>query len=447
MSFESWLTLLGLLFLAMALSSVWVRRLPVSAAAIYMGVGCLIGPWGLTLVRIDITEHAAVFQRLTEVAIIFSLFIGGLRLRLGPTRRAWSAAYRLASVVMIVCISGLALAAYALLDVPAATALLIAAALAPTDPVLASGVAVGHSEDHDRMRYALSGEAGLNDGAAFPFVTLAFLLARGPFSSSNLMKWVGTDLLWAIPAGLLIGVVLGWVVGRLAISLRAKQRDTAAPTDFLALALIALSYVAALSIHAWGFLSVFAAGLGLRRAEVTTVSNDPHPDASPTAAQPHPPAETLVTASTVTEAEIQEPAVAAGVLVAEVFSFGDTAERIFEVLLVLTLGITLATHLDWRGIMLGGILMLVIRPAATLICLVGTPTSLVQRALIGWFGIRGIGTLYYVSVAIPVQPQQSVAHEVADICVSAVALSILVHGLTARPLMSWYERRRSTNVR
>lgn len=112
MSFNGWLTLLGLVLLAMALSSAWVRRMPVSTAAIYMALGCLIGPWGLNLVRVDVSERAAVLERFTEVAVILSLFIGGLRLRLPLADPAWRAAYRLASAVMLASIAAVALVAW-----------------------------------------------------------------------------------------------------------------------------------------------------------------------------------------------------------------------------------------------------------------------------------------------------------------------------------------------
>src|SRR5688572_5506433 len=293
MSFTAWMAAGGALLLTMALSSALIQRLPVSTAAIYLGVGCMLGPWGFDLLRIDLNDSAPWVERLTEIAVVLSLFIGGLRLRLPLRHQAWRAAYRLASIVMIASIAGIAVCAWLPFDIDPAIALLLGAILAPTDPVLASSVTVGHSQDNDRLRYALSGEAGLNDGAAFPFVVLGLMLLA-PVSMSEIAVWAGVRLLWAVPGGLVLGYVLGRLIGRAAISLRTRNRDTAAPTDFLALALIALSYTAASAIGAWGFLSVFAAGIGLRHAEVLTVREDPHPQARQTSASAHPPAETLV---------------------------------------------------------------------------------------------------------------------------------------------------------
>jgi len=443
MSFTAWLAFGGALLLTMALLSALIRRLPISTAAIYLGVGCAIGPWGLDLLRVDLRQSAAWIERLTEIAVILSLFIGGLRLRLPLRHLAWRAAHRLASVVMLASIAGVAVCGWLFLGLDPALGVLLGAILAPTDPVLASSVTVGHSQDNDRLRYALSGEAGLNDGAAFPFVMLGLMLLGSAVSTSELTAWALHRLLWAVPAGLLLGYLLGRVIGTAAIELRARNRDTAAPTDLLALALIALSYSGASVIGAWGFLSVFAAGIGLRHTEISTVQSSPHPDATASAEKVHPPAETLVSPNTVTAQEMEQPAVAAGVLVAEVFTFGDTLERTLEVLLVVIVGISLANHWDPRALILGAALIVIVRPAATLLLLAGSPTTPLQRWLLGWFGIRGIGSIYYLAFALTHGVHDSAALELADLTLSIVAISIVVHGLTSTPLMKWYERQLS----
>jgi NhaP-type Na+/H+ or K+/H+ antiporter len=138
--------------------------------------------------------------------------------------------------------------------------------------------------------------------------------------------------------------------------------------------------------------------------------------------------------------ELKEPAVAAGVLVAETISFGDTVERLLEVLLVVLVGILLARHWDPRAVPLALALFLVIRPLATQLLLIGTPTSNSQRWLMGWFGIRGIGSLYYLSYAIRHGQSSAVAEDLAGLTISTVALSIVIHGMTAPPLISRYER-------
>jgi NhaP-type Na+/H+ or K+/H+ antiporter len=447
MSFLGWMALAGGLLLLMALSSAYIRNLPVSTSAIYLALGVAIGPLGFDLLQIDLREDVRWVERLTEVAVIVALFVGGLKLRLPLRDPAWVAARRLGGPIMLASIIGVALCAMLLLGLDPATSLLLAAVLAPTDPVLAGTVKVNSAGDHDRMRYGLSGEAGLNDGMAFPFVIFALLWAEHDGPGGWIIGWGLHRLLWAVPAGLLLGFGLGRGVGRLAIWLRSRQQDTGAPSDFLAVALIALSYVAAELIGAWGFLATFAAGVGLRHAELHVSRETPHPEmarkrrSKPDTSDepmPHPPSEELVGASVDAE-EMKEPAVAAGVLVAETITFGDTAERLLEILLVVLVGVLLASHWDPRAIPLALLLFLVIRPLATWLLLAGTPTTNSQRSLMGWFGIRGIGSLYYLSYALRYGVSGAAANDIAGLTISTIALSILIHGMSARPLLSRYE--------
>src|SRR5687768_6512490 len=387
MSVLGWMAVVGGLLPLAALASAYLRRLPVSTAVLYMLLGIAFGPLGLGLLRVDVRESAPWLERLTELAVIVSLFVGGLKLRLHWRNPAWTAAYLLMGPVMLASILGVALMARFFLGLDTASALLLGALLAPTDPVLAGTVSVNDAADHDRMRYGLSGEAGLNDGMAFPFVIFGLLWAEHGGAGDWIGGWALHRLVWAVPAALLLGHVLGKSIGRLAVWLRSRHRDTAAPSDFLALALIALSYVGAEVIGAWGFLAVFAAGVGLRSAELKVVRESPHPEAasSPSepaeraeGAPPHPPAEDLVSANVAADA-LKEPAVAAGTLVAETLSFGDTVERLLEILLVVLVGVSLAVHWDARAVPLALALMFVIRPLATLLLLSGAPISRAQR--------------------------------------------------------------------
>lgn len=442
MDFLGWMAAAGGLLLLMALSSAYISRLPVSTSAIYLLVGLAISPIGFDLVRINVIESKVWFEHLTEIAVIISLFVGGLKLRLPLNNPAWYAAFLLAGPVMVFSIIGVAVFAHFVFGLNPAVALLLGATLAPTDPVLASTVSVNDAGDRDRMRYGLSGEAGFNDGAAFPFVIFALLWLE----NESLGGWIGTwalhRLIWAVPAGLLLGYFLGKAVGRFAIWLRGRHRDAEAPNDFLALSLIALSYVGAEYIGAWGFLATFAAGLGLRGAEVKTVTENPLGESPETESHdtenPHPPAEEIVHSNT-NEEELQKPAVAAGVVVSEIISFGDTAERILEVLLVVLVGICLAVYWDWRAIGLALAFFFVIRPVFAHLFLLATPTTTTQRWLMGWFGIRGIGSLYYLSYALNhglnVQAEDAVA-----LTISIVAISIVLHGITAQPILGRYEK-------
>ncbi len=448
MSFLAWMAIVGGLLLLVALSSAYLRRLPVSTALVYMLLGVAFGPVGLGLLRVDMGESAPWLERLTEIAVIVSLFVGGLKLRLNWRNPAWTAAYLLAGPVMLASILGVALLARFFLGLDTAGALLLGALLAPTDPVLAGTVSVNDAADHDRMRYGLSGEAGLNDGMAFPFVVFALLWAEHGSAGDWIGSWALYRLAWAVPAALLFGHLLGKSIGRLAVWLRSRHRDTAAPSDFLALALIALSYAGAEAIGAWGFLAVFAAGVGLRSAEIKVVKDSPHPEAASSPPEPaeeaegvppHPPAEDLVSANVAADS-LKEPAVAAGTLVAETLTFGDTVERLLEILLVMLVGVSLAGHWDARAVPLALVLMILLRPLSARLLLAGAPISGAQRWLMGWFGIRGIGSLYYLSYALNHGVSGRTAEDLAGLTLSVVAISIVGHGVTAQPFLDWYER-------
>jgi len=438
MRFLGWMALAGLLLLAIALSSAYVRRLPITTAIVYLAVGVVLGPFVTGVLHVDLRTSTAWLEPLTEVAVVVALFLGGLKLRLPLRDPAWRAPLLLAGPVMLVCIAGVALVALAL-GLPFADALLVGAILAPTDPVLAGEVAVEDALDRSRMRYALSGEAGLNDGAAFPFVVLALRLREsgaGPW----LAGWVLHRIVWAIPAALALGFASGQLVGWLAIRVRSRHGDRQAPNDFFALALIALTYVAAEKIAAWGFLAVFAAGVGLRRAEIRIVRAHPHParDAIECEGE-HPPAEHLVSATERSE-RMQEPAVAAGALVADVLSFGETCERLLEVLLVVLVGAAMGIHFDARGLVLAAALLLVLRPAATTVALRASAVSAWERPLVGWLGIRGIGSVYYLTYALAHGVTGASAAAAAGMTLPVIAASVIVHGVSAQPLLARAQR-------
>lgn len=445
MDFLAWLGFIGGLLLLMALSSAYVRRLPITTSAIYLVIGLVISPAALNLVSVNFVEWKTWFEHLTEIAVILSLFVGGLKLRLPLSNGAWKAAIRLAGPVMLASIAGVAVFSHFVFGFSWPSGLLLGAILAPTDPVLASTVSVNDSADDDRLRYALAGEAGFNDGAAFPFVVLALMWAE----YGGLGDWVGGwalhRLVWAIPAGLLIGYFLGKGVGRLAIWLRSRHQETDAPNDFLALALIALAYAGAEYAGAWGFLAAFAAGIGFRQAEIQTVVENPVPEHDGESAEPgkenltdHPPAEKLVGIN-MDDEELKHPSKAAGVMISEIISFGDTAERLLEVMMIVLVGVCLAIYWDWRALPLALALFFVIRPVASLIFLLKTPTGKVQRLMMGWFGIRGIGSLYYLSYALNHGLNENISDTVS-ITLSVVAISIVLHGISSQPILNYYER-------
>ncbi|SDY06858.1 MULTISPECIES: sodium:proton antiporter [unclassified Pseudomonas] len=442
MTFTVWVAVLGAVLLTLALTSSYLRWMPVTTSAMCLVLGVAIGPMGLDVLKLDISDSAVWMEHLTEVAVVFSLFVSGLKLRLPLKNGTWRVAYGLAGPVMILCIAGLCLALHYLLGLGWGVSMLIGAMLAPTDPVLAALVQVNDARDDDRVRFGLSGEAGLNDGTAFPFVILGLLMLRED-GSGFLGEWLLRNVLWAVPAGLLVGYWMGRGIGKLTLSMRIRNADsTLSPNDYLALALIALAYVVAEWIQGYGFLSVFAAGLGLRQAEVKSTD-----EAAPPAehlVQPVVGHETVDPQQAVlgdTES-LDDGQLAAGVMMSDMLAFGSLVERSMEVFLVTLLGVVLANHWDWRALAIGALLFAVIRPLSVLALPWGRLLDGPQRLLIGWFGIRGIGSLFYLFFALNNDLQPEVAQLCINLTLSVVALSILVHGVTTQPTLAWYERRK-----
>ena len=262
-----WFVVAGMLFISMALAGSAISRWPLTTAMLYLAVGVLLGPHVAGLLHLDVETHASALERVTELAVIVSLFTAGLKLRVPLLDRRWLVAVRLAVASMAITVALVATATVTVLGLPWGVGIMVGAILAPTDPVLASDVQVEHPFDQNRLRFALTSEASLNDGTAFPFLMLGLGLLGLHDLGSGLWRWVAVDVLWATTAGLGVGGALGTAVGKLVLYMRRTHREAVGLDDFLALGLIALAYGIAVACHAYGFLAVFAAGLALRRVE------------------------------------------------------------------------------------------------------------------------------------------------------------------------------------
>ena len=157
----------------------------------------------------------------------------------------WLLPLRLAILSMLVTVALVAGVGVLALGLPLGAAILLGGILAPTDPVLASDVQVANPGDRDRLRFALTGEAGLNDGTAFPLVMLGLGLLGLHDIGSFGWRWLAVDVIWAVTAGVAIGAVLGTAVGRLVLYLRRTHKEAVGLDNFLALGLVGLAYGAA----------------------------------------------------------------------------------------------------------------------------------------------------------------------------------------------------------
>lgn len=433
MEFALWSVIVGLLLVVMALGATVLKRLPLSTAMLYLLVGLAVSPLGLDLLPADPLAHTDMLERMAEVVVLLSLFTAGLKLSPELGDRRWTLPVRLALNSMVVTVLLIAAAAWLLLDLPLGACVLLGAILAPTDPVLASEVQLTRPTDQDRLRFALTAEGGLNDGTAFPFVMLGLgllgLHELGPLG----WRWFAVDVLWATTAGLGTGALLGLAVGRLVLYLRREHKEAVGLDDFLALGLIALSYGAALLVHGYGFLAVFAAGVALRQLEQSQ-SQGQASEEQVEQALVHPDA-------TVAEAVAVDPKHAPAFMAQAVLGFNQQAERIGEVTIVITIGALLwAVQWELAAWWFVPLLLLAIRPLAVLLGLARSPASRGQRWLIGWFGIRGVGSLYYLMFAVNHGLPQQLADTLIALTLSVVVTSIVVHGISVTPMMAAYER-------
>jgi len=406
------LLLLGAVLLSMGLAEQHVKRLPLSPATVYLLVGAGAGALVHRLALPALLRDAPTLAVVTELAVLVSLFTVGLRLHVPPTWTAWRVATTLASAGMLATIALATAAGMGLLGLGLAGALLLATILAPTDPVLASEVQIRHVGDRDAVRLSLTAEGGLNDGTALPVMMLALgllgLHELGPFGA----RWLLVDLAWPIVGGVLVG----WWFGRsLGNGLHALLRRGHALDwdELLYLGAIAASYGLARLTHSSAFLAVFAAGLGLFHVG-------------------------RLGAGTRHTAPMTERLVA----------FGHRCERLIEVLMVLGVGFALAsTALDLPTALFALLFVFVLRPLSVLLVIRRARMPVTQRRLVAWFGVRGVGSLFYLAFAAahPIGP--GLAATLASACLWTVALSIVAHGVSATPLMAWHQQRHGRRPR
>jgi len=442
MNFHYWFLIAGGLLLFMALAGSVLKRLPLSTAMVYLAVGLALGPLGIGLLDLDLVRDAALIERVAEVAVLISLFSAGLKLRMPLLEGRWRLPGRLAFGAMTLTVGLIALAGVAGLGLPLGAAILLGGLLAPTDPVLAADVQVEHPGDRDRLRFSLTGEAALNDGSAGPFVMLGLgLLALHELGDLG-WRWLAIDVLWAVAGGLAIGWLLGMLVGRLVLYLRRTHKEAIGLDDFLGLGLIALSYGAALLIHTYGFLAVFAAGLALRRIEMqSTATQDIAQDTAPLL-QPRP------GATDHAEQLATDPEQAPAYMAQAVLGFNEQLERIGEVaVVVLVGGLLAASRPPSEAIWFVPLLLFVIRPVSVWLGLFGSHSSGAQRWLIAWFGIRGIGSVYYLAFAVRHGLEPALAERVGALVLTTVAVSIVLHGISVTPLMRRYRREQAAPQR
>ena len=422
MNLPDWLLVLGLLLLAMVLVNSALRRLPLTSPMVYLAAGWLLGPSVLDVLRPDPVAHAGVLGRVAEMGLLVSLFAVGLQLRVGLRDRRWRLPLKLAFLSLTLTVAMVAAVGILLLGLQPGVAIVLGAMLAPTDPVLASALQPEEGTEPQPVSFTLAAEGALNDGAAYPFVVLG--LATAGLVDRPLFDWALLDFLWATAGGLGIGFGLGAMVGRSVVILRSRHGQALGLDVFLALGLIGTAYGLAHLCAASGFLAVFAAGLALGRVRERPTPGSAELKVPPTAAG-H--------AYTTLAGHSHH---ASATMRATVEDFNEQMEKISEMGLVLLVGAMLPyAPFTWTTCWFVALLLLVLRPLSVLPCYLGEAAGATQMALAGWFGIRGIGSLFYLLLVLRMGIAGPAAETLVSLTLWSIAASILLHGLSARPLM------------
>ncbi len=391
---------IGLLLLFVTLGSGWISRLPLSYALIYLVVGVCLGPYGFKL--IEIRPEAEFLERLAEFVVLISLFSCGLKMKRPLKIRAWNSPVRLIGILMPISIFAVAAIANRLLQVDLGHAILLGAMLAPTDPVLASEVQLSDPDDRDELRFGLTSEGGLNDALAFPFVYFGLHWIKDENWQNWWWKWLEVDLIWAIAMGVVMGIVVTKVVVVIDRQIQKVRPSDALMEDFVALGIILITYALTEQVNGYGFLAVFVAGIVAQRSY-----HNPERKSSQ-------------------------------------LEFTETIEKLLEIVTILLLGSLLRVgpivQFLPQSLLVAGSLVLFIRPVGAWISTLGASYRPAQRLLFGWFGIRGIGSVYYLTYALGEGLKGGMGERIAWITLTTVVFSIVFHGISATPVMNWYEK-------
>ncbi|TPE42692.1 cation:proton antiporter [Pontibacter mangrovi] len=398
-----------------ALSMTWVPKLMartfVSYPIVYLLLGVVIYLLPLGLPTPDPLWREDYVVRLTELSVIVSLMGTGLKIRRKFGLKRWRIPLRLISITMLLSIAALALLGWTILGFTVAGAVLLGAVLAPTDPVLAEQVQVGPPDDkeEDVVRFSLTAEAGLNDGSAFPFTWLAVLLAVSASSGGEwLQDWLLRDLLYRIAVGIGAGYLIGQGLAYLVYKLPKKSSFPEAQHGFLALSATLVTYGITELLHGYGFIAVFVAGLTMSSVEEESEYN------------------------------------------IEMHDFVNQVERIIMVVLLTLFGGSLVTgildSLTWTSALIGLVFLFIIRPLTALPSMLGTFSTYKERLAVCFFGIRGIGSFFYLSFALD-EVDFAEANELWSMVAFIVMVSIVLHGLTATKAIQMLDRERKKRGR
>lgn len=391
------------LALGVWLPQILVKR-HITVALVYVIAGFIFFKFLILKVPNPVGDEGQwLWEKLAEMVVIISLLGAGLKIDTSPTSNLWKITGRLLLLTMPLSILAGAWLGYAMLALTPAAAVLLGAVLSPTDPVLASDVQVGPpNEQNDKVRFALTSEAGLNDGLAFPFTYFAIHMAEaGGIEGGWLFTWFWQDLLYKIGVAAVAGLLMGRILAYLVFRVPKERPVSAEGMGAVALCLLFISYAGTEVIGGYGFLAVFIAAYFFRRSEHSHKFN----------------------------------------VVLHEFTYN--LEHIIMALLMLLLGglfAFLLPELTLEMLWYALVFIFVVRPIIAWVSLIGAKIWGSRRAIVAVFGIRGIGSIYYLAYAL----SKFEFHErevLWGTVLVIIMVSTVLHGLSAYPVMTWLDKR------
>jgi len=406
------ISVIGLAALGMAWMPAFTKRTGISYAILYTLAGVLIYlAFPHLLPPADPRKNLTYTGHLTELVVIISLMGTAIKIDRPLKWKSWQSPLRLVTIGMVGCIGIASVLGYAFFSMDVASALLLGAVLAPTDPVLASDVQVGPPNEKVRFetKFALTAEAGMNDSLAFPFVLLAITLCTmAGKAEGSIWEWLGYNVLLRMVIGLVVGYLIGKLLGYIIFTMSDKFNVLETRDGFVALSLTLMVYGITELLHGYGFVAVFIAGLTLRNYEVGHKYHD------------------------------------------KLHAFTDQSERIMLAIVLILFGGSLLsgvlTGLTWPMVVFSLMFLLFVRPLTSYLSLM--PCKQVhsrEKWVISFFGIRGMGSIFYLAYAFK-KAKFAYANEVWTIVTFTILMSILIHGLTATKVMKYMEDRFAKDI-
>ena len=402
-----------LLAAVVVLAAALVPRLSsryLTAPLLFMLAGAAVFTLPLDWPLPDLVEETWWPLRLTELGVIIALTSAGLKINKPFAWKSWQASWRLLAITMPLTIAAVAWLGWWALGLLPASALLLGAAIAPTDPVLAANVETTAPVEPDtsNTRVALTTEAGLNDGLAFPFINLALaVLLAGPDPSHWFAGWLIMDVLYKITVGIVLGALSGWLLGKLLFGLPVTDNLARTMTGSIALSLTLLPYALAQLAASYGFVAVFVAACVFRQQE----SNHQYQQV--------------------------------------LHDFSEEIEHVLIAVLMFLVGAYVMSGvlagLSWLMVAVALATVFIVRPLTGLLALIGVSLPQEERLILAFYGIRGIGSFYYLAYAFS-RADFPQAHILWQLLILIVVISVVVHGLTATYAMALLDRRRAARI-